>query len=106
MFTIRDALNDGHTMRDFQDWNMENSGKRRSTRIQLQPANAKAAQLHDSTRTKRQPAVCKAQRLLTACGLGLGGTLGEVVDKSMAQTARYRTLSAGFVSKCHSTLRV
>jgi hypothetical protein len=39
-------------MRDFQDWNMQKRDQRWKEE-KSEPANAKAAQLHDSTRTKR-----------------------------------------------------
>lgn len=44
-------------MRDFKDWNMQmRDQQQKEERSDPAPANAKAAQLHDSTRTKRQPA--------------------------------------------------
>jgi hypothetical protein len=51
------SISNGHTMRDFQDWNMQMRDQRwKEEKSDSTPANAEAAQLHDSTRTERQPA--------------------------------------------------
>jgi hypothetical protein len=61
-------------MRDFQDRNMQKRDQRWKEE-KSEPANAKAAQLHDSTRTK-----AGLNASLTACCARLGlGEHGDVV---------------------------